>query len=132
MKVMLDTNICIHIIKRQPAVVLRQFMKYRVGDIGISSITLAELRYGVAKSSQREKNAVALDGFIAPLKILPFDEEAANAYGEIRTVLEKAGKPIGSMDLLIAAHAVSMGVPLATNNKREFSRVPDLDIVDWT
>jgi len=132
MKIMLDTNLCIYIIKRRTAAVLNHFMEYQVGDIGMSSITLAELRYGVAKSAQREKNAKALEGFVAPLVLVPFDEEAAFVYGGIRAVLEKAGKPIGSMDMLIAAHAVSLGIPLVTNNTREFLRIPGLNVVDWT
>lgn len=129
--VMLDTNICIYIIKQKPPEVLKRFLDYQVGDIAISTITLAELRYGVAKSNYREKNAKALDNFILPLEILPFDEEATRFYGEIRAALEKAGSPIGSMDLLIAAHAVSQGVTLVTNNTKEFERVPGLKAVNW-
>lgn len=132
MKILLDTNICIYIIKRQPAAVLKHFLAYQVGDIGISSITLSELRYGVAKSAHREKNTKALDEFIIPLEVVSFDEEAARIYGDIRATLEKAGTPIGAMDTLIAAHALSLGIPLVTNNAREFSRIPALDIVDWT
>lgn len=132
MKLLLDTNICIYIIKQRPASVLNRFLEYQVGDIAVSSITLAELRFGVAKSVQREKNAKALDEFIIPLDVVPFDEQAALAYGEIRTTLEKAGTPIGSMDMLIAAHAVSLGISLVTNNTREFTRVPALTLVDWT
>jgi tRNA(fMet)-specific endonuclease VapC len=132
MKLLLDTNICIYIIKQQPAAVLKRFLEFQVGDIGISSITLAELRYGVAKSTHREKNAKALDEFIIPLEIVSFDEQAAHVYGDIRAALEKAGTPIGSMDMLIAAHAVSLGIPLVTNNTREFTRVSDLTLLDWT
>ena len=132
MKLLLDTNICIYIIKQQPAAVLKRFLEFQVGDIGISSITLAELRYGVAKSTHREKNAKALDEFIIPLEIVSFDEQAVQVYGDIRAALEKAGNPIGSMDMLIAAHAVSLGIPLVTNNTREFKRIPDLTILDWT
>ncbi len=132
MKLLLDTNICIYIIKQQPAEVLKRFLEFQVGDIGLSSITLSELRYGVAKSAHREKNAKALDEFIIPLEVVPFDEQAAHAYGAIRAVLEKAGTPIGSMDMLIAAHAVSLGIPLVTNNTREFARISDLSILDWT
>ena len=131
MKLMLDTNICIFIIKQQPAHVLNRFLEYQAGDIGISSITLSELRYGVAKSQHIEKNTEALDEFIVPLEVLPYDEEAALAYGAIRSRLEKAGTPIGSMDMLIAAHAVSLGVTLVTNNTREFMRIPELTIIDW-
>ena len=132
MKLLLDTNICIYIIKRQPAAVLERFLDYQVGDIGISTVTLSELRYGVAKSAHREKNAKALDEFIIPLEIVSFDEVAAHAYGDIRAGLEKAGTPIGSMDMLIAAHAVSLGIPLVTNNTREFARIPALNLIDWT
>ncbi len=132
MKLMLDTNICIYIIKQQPAAVLKHFLEYQIGDICISSITLAELRFGVAKSTHRDKNANALDAFIVPLEIATFDDAAALAYGDIRATLESAGTPIGSMDMLIAAHAVSLGVTLVTNNTREFVRVAGLTIVDWS
>ena len=131
MKLMLDTNICIYIIKQRPVTVLKRFLEYQVGDIGISSITLSELRYGVAKSTHQEKNTKALDEFITPLEVVPFDEDAAHIYGDIRAALEKAGTPIGSMDMLIAAHAVSLGIPLVTNNTREFVRIPTLNIIDW-
>jgi len=131
MKLMLDTNICIYIIKQQPATVLKRFLEYQIGDIGISSITLSELRYGVAKSTHQEKNAKALDEFIIPLEVVSFDEEAAHVYGEIRAILEKAGTPIGAMDMLIAAHAVSVGIPLVTNNTREFVRITSLNVIDW-
>ena len=131
MKLMLDTNICIYIIKQQPSAVLKHFLEYQIGDIGTSSITLSELRYGVARSKYKEKNTKALDQFVIPLDIALFDEKAALAYGGIRATLEKAGTPIGAMDMLIAAHAVSLGVALVTNNTREFSRIPGLRIVDW-
>ena len=131
MKLMLDTNICIYIIKQQPVAVLKRFLEYQIGDIGISSITLSELRYGVAKSTHQEKNTKALDEFITPLEVVSFDEEAAHIYGDIRAALEKAGTPIGSMDMLIAAHAVSLGIPLVTNNTREFVRIPTLNSIDW-
>lgn len=131
MKVMLDTNICIYIIKQQPPTVLERFMEYQVGDIGLSSITLSELRYGVAKSLHKEKNAEALNEFIIPLEIAAYDEAAALAYGDIRATLERAGTPIGSMDMLIAAHAMSQGLTLVTNNTREFSRVAGLNVADW-
>lgn len=132
MKLLLDTNICIYIIRQQPAAVLQRFLEYEVGDIGISSITLAELRYGVAKSTQQDKNAKALDEFIIPLEVVPFDEAAAHLYGGIRAILERAGTPIGAMDLLIAAHALALEVPLVTNNTREFVRIPDLNVINWT
>jgi tRNA(fMet)-specific endonuclease VapC len=132
MKLLLDTSICIYIIKQQPANVLERFLVYQIGDIGISSITLSELRCGVAKSARREENTKALDEFITPLEVVAYDEAAANVYGEIRATLEKAGTPIGSMDMLIAAHAVSLGIPLVTNNTGEFLRVPSIHLIDWT
>jgi tRNA(fMet)-specific endonuclease VapC len=132
MKLLLDTNICMYIIKQKPAAVLKRFLEHQVGDIGISSITLSELRYGVAKSAHREKNAKALNEFIIPLEVVSYDEAAAHAYGNIRASLEKAGTPIGSMDMLIAAHAVSLGIPLVTNNTREFLPISPLNVIDWT
>lgn len=132
MKLLLDTNICIYIIKQQPASVLKHFLEYQIGDIGISSITHSELCYGVAKSQHQDKNSKALDQFITPLEVVPFDDAAALAYGTIRAILEKAGTPIGAMDMLIAAHAIALGIPLVTNNTREFERVAGLAVVDWT
>ena len=131
MKYLLDTNICIYLIKRKPRQVLEKFNAYSVGEIGISSITVAELEYGVAKSRYPAENRQALMQFLAPLVIAAFDERAAIAYGEIRAALEAQGKPIGSLDTLIAAHALSLETTLVTNNVREFSRVPGLDLENW-
>ena len=131
MKLILDTNICIYIIKQQPVSVLKRFLDYQIGDIGISSVTLSELRYGAAKSTHRDKNSKALAEFITPLEVVSFDEDAAHAYGDIRATLEKAGTPIGAMDMLVAAHAVSLGITLVTNNTREFARIPRLNVIDW-
>jgi tRNA(fMet)-specific endonuclease VapC len=131
-KLLLDTNICIFIIKRRPVAVLERFREYEIGDLGISTITLSELRYGVVKSEHRDQNTRALDEFVTPLEIIPFDENAALAYGEIRATLERAGTVIGSMDMLIAAQAVALSIPLVTNNTREFQRVRGLTILDWT
>jgi len=132
MKFMLDTNICLYIIKQKPPKVLKYFRAYSVGEIGISSITLAELRFGVAKSQHIQKNEEALDAFILPLEIADFDEKAAKVYGDIRAALEKAGNPIGSMDMLIGAHALSLGITLVTNNVREFKKVKNLKVIDWS
>jgi tRNA(fMet)-specific endonuclease VapC len=129
---LLDTNVCIHIIRRQPQVVLRRFENYGVGEVGVSSVTVAELRYGAEKSSRPEQNLEALGRFLLPLEVLAFGEEAAAAYGRVRAVLERAGTPIGPLDTLIAAHAVSISVTLVTNNTREFRRVPGLEVEDWT
>lgn len=131
MKVMLDTNICIYLIKQQPPSVLERFLSHPVGDIGISSITVAELAYGVSKSRHPAKNRLALEQFLVPLDVAAFDQDAANSYGRLRAQLEQKGSPIGSMDLLIAAHALSLGVRLVTNNQREFRRVPGLRLDNW-
>ncbi|HEY3327473.1 MAG TPA: type II toxin-antitoxin system VapC family toxin [Novimethylophilus sp.] len=131
MKLMLDTNTCIAIIKRKPVQVLQKFNEYQVGDIGVSSVTLAELRYGVAKSQHQAKNQAALDEFMLPLEVAPFDESATAAYGAVRALLEKQGTPIGPLDTMIGAHALSLGVTLVTNNMREFNRVGGLVVVDW-
>lgn len=132
MKYMLDTNICIYIINKKPEKVLRHFMAHTVGDIGISSITLSELRYGVEKSQHIQKNREALNAFLLALEIADFDAEAALSYGIVRTALEKAGMPVGSMDMLISAHALSLGVTLVTNNVLEFTRIKNLNIADWS
>ena len=131
MKVLLDTNICIYIIKRQSPAVLERFTGFAIGDIGISVITLAELEYGVSKSRDVKRNRLALEQFITPLEVAHFDQEAAVIYGTIRALLEQKGQPIGSMDLLIAAHARSLDVLLVTNNESEFKRVPGLRIENW-
>jgi tRNA(fMet)-specific endonuclease VapC len=132
MKYMLDTNICIYLIKQNPAKVIKHFKSHAIGDIGISSITLAELRYGVSKSQHVEKNQQALDEFILSLEIADFDEKSAQEYGAIRAELERAGKPVGSMDMLIGAHAHSLGVTLITNNTKEFKQIKNLKRADWS
>ncbi len=131
MKYLLDTNICIYTIRKKPAQVIARFNEHDVGDIGISSITAAELWYGVEKSTRRKKNIMALEQFLFPLEIVPFDTISAITYGAIRSFLESKGKPIGSLDTLIAAQALSLGVVLVTNNEREFNRVPNLRIENW-
>lgn len=131
MKLMLDTNACIYLIKEHPSSVLERFASNPVGDIGVSVITLAELEYGISKSSRPARNREALEQFISPLEVASFDRDATAAYGKLRTTLEKKGQPIGSMDLLIAAHAISLDVRLITHNVKEFGRVPGLRIEDW-
>ncbi len=132
MKFMLDTNICIYLIKRKSQRIIEHLKKHTAGEIGISSITLAELQYGVAKSQHKKQNRIALEGFVMPLEIASFDEKAAEIYGKIRTNLEKAGTPIGSLDILIGAQALSLDVTLVTNNVKEFKRIKNLKVVDWT
>jgi tRNA(fMet)-specific endonuclease VapC len=131
MKWMLDTNICIDIIKKRPPSVLDRFKGHEVGDIGISVVTLAELEYGVSASGRPAKNRDALDLFVSPLVVASFERDATAVYGRLRAALEKKGQMLDSMDLLIAAHAVSLGVRLVTHNSREFGRVPGLKIEDW-
>jgi tRNA(fMet)-specific endonuclease VapC len=131
MKFMLDTNVCIYIIKRKPADLLERFKQTDISEISISSITLSELFYGVSKSSKPEQNFMALTQFVAPLGILPFGGEASQYYGDLRAYLERLGTPIGSLDMLIAAHALSLASTLVTNNEKEFNRVPNLKIENW-
>ena len=131
MKFLLDTNICIAMIRNKPADLIKKLTTHKPGDVCVSVITVAELVHGAQKSNQPEKNMAALDQFLLPLEVADFDPGTAAVYGEIRANLEKAGTPIGSMDMLIAAHALSLGVVLVTNNTREFQRVPNLKIEDW-
>ncbi len=130
MKYLLDTNTCIYIIKRKPQDVLAKFQTIALYDIGISSITVAELEYGAAKSQYPDHNRAALAQFLIPLEIVHFDEQAATIYGTIRATLERSGKIIGAMDLLIAAHALSLNLTL-TNNTKEFNRVQGLALENW-
>jgi tRNA(fMet)-specific endonuclease VapC len=131
MKYMLDTNICIYIIKQKPVSVLKRLQELKIDDVSISAITLAELEYGVEKSRKKEQNKLALAEFIAPIEILPFDDIAAQKYGELRASLERKGKPIGSLDMLIAAHALSRELVLVTNNIKEFKRIPSITVKNW-
>lgn len=117
---------------KRPAEVIKKFKKFDLGEIGISTITISELEYGVAKSTHREKNQQRLKEFIAPLEILTYNEMAAKTYGDIRFQLEKRGQPIGPLDLLIAAHALSHNLILATNNDKEFKRIKKLKVENWT
>ena len=128
---MLDTNICIYVIKKKPQKVIDKVRALRMSDLGISSIVLSELEYGAEKSSNSVQNRVALMQFLAGIDIAGYDAAAARHYGEIRTYLESNGQIIGAMDMLIAAHARSLGVILVTNNEKEFGRVPGLKIENW-
>jgi len=129
---LLDTCICVFLIRTKAATVKDRFDTFKLGDLGVSSITAAELRFGADKSADPGKNHRQLDQFFLTLPILPFDEPASLHYGEIRAHLERSGTPIGSMDLLIAAHARSMDLIVVTNNQCEFQRVPGLNIEDWS
>ena len=131
MRYLLDTNICIAMIRKNPPKILKRLAVLAVGEVGISSITLAELRYGATKSADEAKNAAALEEFLLPLEIADFDAAAALSYGRVRASLEKAGTPIGPLDTQIGAHALSLGTTLVTNNLREFRRIPGLKVEDW-
>jgi tRNA(fMet)-specific endonuclease VapC len=131
MKWMLDTNVCIAIIRRQPETAIRRLRGKSIGQVGVSAITVAELQYGAAKSSRPEQARSALSEFLLALEVAPFDEQACLGYGSVRAKLESSGKPMGPLDTLIAAHALSLGVVLVTNNVREFRRVPGLTVEDW-
>jgi tRNA(fMet)-specific endonuclease VapC len=131
MRFMLDTNICVEMLRGHAPGMLKRLRRFAVDDIAISSITLAELQCGVAKSARPARNALLLVKFCAPLAIAQFDSLAAGAYGPVRAQLERAGTPIGPLDTLIAAHALSLDVTLVTNNEREFNRVPGLRVENW-
>ena len=128
--ILLDTNICIYIINAKPPEVLARFRHYHLGEVGLCSVVAAELAYGVAKSGSA-RNRAALEMFLAPLDILPFDANAVWAYGALRANLERQGQPIGALDTMIAAHALSLDAPLVTHNTREFERVPGLRLENW-
>ena len=131
MKYLLDTNTCIYIIKNKPPQVLVKFQTLNISNVAISSITVAELEYGVYKSQRQEQNMIALSQFLIPLETLPFDERATQTYGKIRAELESQGIVIGSMDMLIASQAISLELILVTNNVRELSRIPGLVLENW-
>lgn len=130
MKYLLDTDICIYVINARPKRVLDRFRKQTVGDLGISSITASELAFGVAKSGSA-KNRSALEEFMLALEVAQYDLRAALIYGEMRAGLERRGTVIGPLDMLIAAHALSLDTTLVTNNDKEFRRVPALRWENW-
>jgi tRNA(fMet)-specific endonuclease VapC len=130
-KVLLDTDICIYAINRRAPGPLERLRAYALGDVGISAITYAELRYGVENSARAEENLQRLERFLLPLEVVAFDAEAGRHYGRVRAQLQREGCPIGGHDLLIAAHALSLGARLATNSLREFERVVGLQVERW-
>ncbi len=131
MKILLDTDVCIYAINRRQPEILERVRDYKIGEVGISSITYAELRFGVENSNRISDNMERLERFVLPLEVIPFDAGAGRQYGRIRTDLKRAGCPIGSNDLLIAAHALSLDTMLITNNTREFERVAGLRVEQW-
>lgn len=128
---MLDTNICIYIIKNKPQTVKERFKQFEIGELCISSITVSELMYGVYKSQHTEKNLQAITAFLMPFDIVDYDYDASLVYGKIRADLEKRGQVIGGMDMQIAAHALALDIILVTNNTKEFERVKGLKLENW-
>ena len=131
MKYLLDTDTCIYLINERPRSVIARFRRHAVGDIGVSTVTVSELAWGVAKTGSA-RNRAALEAFLLPLEIAPYDLAAALRYGEVRADLARRGRPIGPLDTMIASHALSLGAALVTNNEREFGRVPGLRVENWT
>jgi len=131
MSFMLDTCILIHIIRDRNLSIIEMMRGKTPGEICVSSVTVAEMEYGAAKSSKPDENRDALYQFLSPLVILPFDQRAAYEYGLVRSYLERKGMVIGSTDMMIAAHARSIPAVIVTDNVREFTRVPDLSVENW-
>jgi tRNA(fMet)-specific endonuclease VapC len=131
MRYLLDTNICIYIAKQKPHGVLARLHQLRPGDVGMSIITYLELVYGAWKSQRREANLLRIQELERVIPVLPLDASTGQHYGRMRAELERKGSPMGAYDLLIAAHALSLGLILVTNNAREFRRVPQLIVKNW-
>lgn len=131
MRFMMDTNVCIDLIRQRSALVLKHLECAMPGDVCVSAITLSELEYGVAKSAAPERNRLALAEFMTPVVVLPYNDAVAPVYGRIRAYLESKGIGIGALDTLIAAHALTANLVLVTGNEREFRRVPGLHVVNW-
>lgn len=127
---MLDTNICIYVMKNYPAE-MRDKFNALAEQLCISSVTLGELYYGAEKSARRAENLTAIEHFVARLDVLPFGDKAAAHYGQLRAEVERAGRPCGPHDLQIGGHARSEGLILVTNNQREFQRMPGLRVENW-
>jgi tRNA(fMet)-specific endonuclease VapC len=130
-RILLDTDICIYAINRKRPEMLARVRNYRIGEVGISAITCAELRFGVENGGKVEENLNLLERFLLPLEVIPFDAEAGRQYGRVRTELKRVGCPIGPNDLLIASHALALGATVVTNNVREFSRITGLRVEQW-
>ena len=131
--VLLDTDICIYMLNQRPGFegILKRLDGRSQGEVVVSAITLAELRFGIAASKRRDFNQTRLELFLASFEVVPFDEHAAAAYGSLRAYLQAQGTPIGPMDTLIAGHSLSLNATVVTNNVREFSRVPGLVLENW-
>jgi tRNA(fMet)-specific endonuclease VapC len=127
---MLDTNICIYLVKRRPSRLLERFNRHS-GQIAVSTITVSELYFGAEKSGRQAENFAALELFFSGLAILPFPKDTALHFAQIRVALQKAGTPIGPYDMLIGAQARAEGLVLVTKNEREFRRIPGLHVENW-
>jgi tRNA(fMet)-specific endonuclease VapC len=132
MRFLLDTNICIAIIRGKSPRAVQRLTQHPIIDMGLSSITVAELEYGVQRSTDKAKNQQALQQFLIPFTFLDFDIQSTQVYGQIRFYLESQGMTIGSLDMLLAAQALAYNLTMVTNNVSEFARVPNLHIEDWT
>ena len=130
MMYLLDTNICIYVINHKPQQVFERFRQYQLGELAVSSITASELAFGVEKSGS-ERNKQALKKFLSPLEILPYDEQAIWHYAQLHHDLQSKGQTVGSLDMLIAAHALALDVVLVTNNTKEFERIEKLKLENW-
>jgi tRNA(fMet)-specific endonuclease VapC len=128
---MLDTNICVYIIKKKTEKIVKTLQQKRTSGLAISSITLAELEYANENSIYKERNKIALLEFLAIIDIKKFDEKAAQEYGKVKKQLKDKKCLIGPFDMLIGAHAKSLNMILATNNTKEFERITGLKIEDW-
>lgn len=126
---LLDTNMCIYLMKHQPPEVAKRFAKCQVGDVVMSAITCAELEYGVAVAANPAREQANLTSLIEDIPVMPFDEAASKAYGPIRLATRDSKKD--HLDKLIAAHAVALGVTLVTNNLKDFARYPGVEIESW-
>jgi tRNA(fMet)-specific endonuclease VapC len=130
LKYLLDTNIVIYTMKNRPQRVKRRFQQHH-GQMGISTVTIGELVFGAEHSQQAERNLADLEALAARLEVLPFDNQAAYHFGQIRAALYRTGQPIGPYDLMIAGQARAAGLKLVTNNVKEFERVPGLLLENW-
>lgn len=129
---MLDTDICAFIARQRSPRVTKRFQSHRKGDLAMSVVTFGELRVGAEKSDRYPRSLKALELFVQVVPVIPMDPEVASFYGRVRSDLEKRGQIIGANDLWIASHCLQLGLTLVTNNEREFRRIPNLPIENWT
>ena len=131
MRFMLDTDTCINLIRKRSDKILARLKRRRPEDVCVSAVTLSELEYGAAKSAAPAKNRLALMEFMTPIGVVPYDDTVAESYGLVRAEIEGMGTPIGPLDTMIAAHAVSLGLIVVTGNEGEFCRVSGLKVQNW-